>query len=201
MKTIAYLRVSTTTQDLDTQRLAILSYAQGHQLQIDELITVEVSSGKSLTDRKLSDLLTQLREGDVLLVSELSRLGRSLGQILCLVDQLIKRRVKFVAIKEGISLFGTADLQTKATITLFGLFAEIERDLISQRTKEGLAKAMSNGKRLGRPKGIRGKSKLDGKEEEIRLLLDKKVSKASIAKMMGVSETAMHHLIQTRRLI
>jgi len=109
--------------------------------------------------------------------------------------------VKFVALKEGIALFGTADLATKVMITLFGLFAEIERDLISQRTKEGLAKARSNGKRLGRPKGTRGKSKLNGKEEEIRLLLDQTVSKASIAKIMGVSETAMHHFIKTRQLI
>jgi len=85
-------------------------------------------------------------------------------------------------------------------ITLFGLFAEVERDLISQRTKEGLAAARAKGRLLGRPKGALGKSKLDGKEEEIRILLEKTVSKASIAKIVGVSRTALHHFIRTRTL-
>ena len=86
------------------------------------------------------------------------------------------------------------------TIALFGLFAEIERDLISERTKEGLAAARARGRLLGRPKGSLGPSKLDGKEAEIQLLLGKKVSKASIAKIVGVSRTALHHFIRTRKL-
>ena len=83
---------------------------------------------------------------------------------------------------------------------LFGLFAEVERDLISQRTKEGLAAARAKGRLLGRPKGALGKSKLDGKEGEIRILLEKTVSKASVAKIVGVSRTALHHFIRTRKL-
>jgi DNA invertase Pin-like site-specific DNA recombinase len=85
-------------------------------------------------------------------------------------------------------------------VTMFGLFAEIERDLISERTKEGLAAARAKGKILGRPKGVLGKSKLDGKEEEIQLLLKKEVSWAAIAKIMGVSRTALRHFIKTRKL-
>ena len=84
---------------------------------------------------------------------------------------------RFVAIKENIQLSGKQDLQTKVMITMFGLFAEIERNLISERTKEGVAAAKAKGRLLGRPKGVLGKSKLDGREEEIRLLLSKKVSK------------------------
>jgi DNA invertase Pin-like site-specific DNA recombinase len=186
MKTIAYLRVSTAAQDNDNQRLAIWDYAYPLGLRIDELVSVEVSSRKNWTQRKVDHLLNRLSPGDTLLVSELSRLGRSLSQIIFLVDQLIEKQVRFVAIKEGIELEGSTDLRTKVMITLFGLFAEIERDLISERTKEGLAKARLNGKRLGRPKGKLGKSKLSGKEEEIRLLLQKGVSLASIAKIMGV---------------
>jgi DNA invertase Pin-like site-specific DNA recombinase len=91
-------------------------------------------------------------------------------------------------------------MQTKVMIALFGLFAEVERDLISERTKEGLAGARAKGRLLGRPKGSRGSSKLDGKEEEIRMLLEKQVSKASIAKIVGVSRTALHHFIRTRKL-
>ena len=103
-------------------------------------------------------------------------------------------------IKEGIRFEGKQDMQTKVMITLFGLFAEVERDLISQRTKEGLAAARAKGRLLGRPKGALGKSKLDGKEEKIRLLVEKTVSKASIAKIVGASRTALHHFIRTRKL-
>ena len=138
--------------------------------------------------------------GDRLIVSELSRLGRSLGQVIRIVDELVKRKIRFIAIKEAIRFEGKQDMQTKVMIALFGLFAEVERDLISQRTKEGLATARAKGRLLGRPKGALGKSKLDGKEEEIRMLLEKTVSKASIAKIVGVSRTAIHHFIRTRKL-
>ena len=83
---------------------------------------------------------------------------------------------------------------------MFGLFAEIERDLISERTREGLAAARARGRLLGRPKGSLGPSKLDGKEGEIQMLLGKRVSKASIAKIVGVSSTNLRHFIRTRKL-
>ena len=105
-----------------------------------------------------------------------------------------------MSIKESIRFEGKQNLQTKAMIVLFGLFAEIERDLIVERTKEGLAAARARGKRLGRPKGVRGKSKLDGKEEDIRTFLTKGVSKASIARIMEVSPTTLHHFVRTRKL-
>ena len=101
------------------------------------------------------------------------------------------------AIKEGIEFDGQQDLQTKVMIALFGLFAEVERDLISERTKEGLAAAKAQGKLLGRPKGALGKSRLDGKEQDIRVLLGKNVSKASIAKILDVSRSALYHFIET----
>ena len=200
MKTIAYLRVSTTTQDCDNQRLAILDYAHQNQLTIDQFISVDVSSTKSLAQRGILSRLDQLQEKDILLVSELSRLGRSVGQIVTYVDQLIRKRVRFIAIKESIEICGATDISTKVMVTLFSLFAEIETYLCSQRTKEGLAKARANGKQLGRPKGRLGKSRLDGKEAEIRQLLKKRVSKASVARIMSVSETAVHHFIRTRKL-
>ena len=142
----------------------------------------------------------------MLLVSELSRLGRSVGQIISIVEKLIAKSVRLVAIKEGIDLAGTADLQwsrrrkTKVMITLFSLFAEIERDLISERTKEGVRAARAKGKILGRPKGVLGKSRLDGKEEEIRLLLQKRVSKSAIARILEVPDPTLRHFIKTRRL-
>lgn len=200
MKTIAYLRVSTQAQDLDQQRLAILDYAHQNRLTINEFVTVEVSSRQNLKQRGVSQLLEQLAPKDVLLVSELSRLGRSVSQIILLADRIIEKQIRFVAVKENIQLDGKQDMRTKVMVTMFGLFAEIERDLISERTKEGLASARAKGKILGRPKGVLGKSKLDGKEEEIQLLLKKEVSLAAIAKIMGVSRTALRHFIKTRKL-
>jgi len=95
---------------------------------------------------------------------------------------------------------GRQDMQTKVMIAMFGLFAEIERDLISERTKQGLAVARAKGKLLGRPKGSLGKSKLDGREEEIKTLLLKTVSKSSIAKIMEISRTALYEFIKSRKL-
>lgn len=200
MKTIAYLRVSTIDQELDTQRLAILDYAHQHQLVIDEFVVIQASSRRNSADRGIDRLLTGLQPADTLLVSELSRLGRSLSQIVGIIDRLINQQVRFISIKESIELFGSQDIKNKVMVTMFGLFAEIERDLISERTKEGLAAARAKGKIIGRPKGVLGRSKLDGKEEEIRLLLSKEVSKSSIAKIYGVSRTALYHFIQTRKL-
>ena len=200
MATIAYLRVSTGTQDLDQQRMAIFNYAQKQRLTVDEFVETKRSSQHAAQRRELMERVEALQRGDRLIVSELSRLGRSLGQILHVIDRLIYKGVHLVSIKESIRFEGKQNLQTKAMIVLFGLFAEIERDLIVERTKEGLAGARARGKRLGRPKGARGKSKLDGKEDDIRAFLQKGVSKASIARIMEVSPTTLHHFVRTRKL-
>jgi DNA invertase Pin-like site-specific DNA recombinase len=200
MKTVAYLRVSTGSQDLAHQKLAVLDYARQKRFPIDRFVEVQVSSRRGPDHRRIGELLDSLDAGDRLVVSELSRLGRSLGQVIQLIEELVERKVRFVAIKEDIHFEGRQDLRTKVMITLFGLFAEVERDLISERTKEGLVSARARGRLLGRPKGALGKSRLDGKEEEIRMLLGKRVSKASIAKIMDVSPTALRHFIRTRKL-
>jgi DNA invertase Pin-like site-specific DNA recombinase len=200
MRTFAYIRISTGSQDLDGQRLAILDYAHRQGLTIDTFVEARVSSRRATVRRGLDTVLEQLHPGDLILVSELSRLGRSVGQIIQLVDRLMKQRVQLVAIKEHIQLNGTQDIQTKVMVTMFGLFAEIERDLIAERTKEGLAAARAKGRLPGRPKGVLGTSKLTGREAEIQSFLAKTVSKASIAKILGVSRSTLQHFIQSRRL-
>lgn len=200
MRTVAYLRISTGGQELDNQRLAILDYAHRHHLQIDEFLEIQASSRRSLKERGLEGLFAGMHGGDLMLVSELSRLGRSVGQIIQIVDDLVKHQIRFIAIKENIQLDGQQDMQSKVMVTMFGLFAEIERDLISQRTCEGLVAARAKGHLPGRPKGSRGQSRLDGKEAEISMLLGKKVSKASIAKIMDVSRSTMLHFIRSRGL-
>jgi DNA invertase Pin-like site-specific DNA recombinase len=183
---IAYLRVSTEVQDLDSQKLELHEYARRNNIKIDKFVEVEISSRKSNKARKIDELLENLQAGDLLLVSELSRLARSVGQIIQIVDALIKKQVRFIAVKESIRINGKQNIQTKTMITMFGLFAEIERDLISERTKQGLALARKKGKLLGRPKGS-GKSKLDQFEPEIGALLKNGSSKTFIAKRYKTS--------------
>ena len=170
MKTIAYLRVSTRSQDLANQKLAILEFSQKRRFPIDQFIESRISSRQSPLQRRIDEMLGTLEPGDRLLVSELSRLGRSLSQVIQIVETLVRRKIRFIAIKEAIEFDGKQDLRTKVMIALFGLFAEVERDLISERTKEGLAAAKAKGKLLGRPKGALGTSRLDGKEQDIRAL-------------------------------
>ena len=156
MKTVAYLRVSTARQDAGSQRLAILEYARREGLRIDDFIEATASTRTNAKRRRLDQLMAALESGDRLVVSELSRLGRSLGEVVAMLDTVAKAGVIFVAIKENIRFEGRQDLQTKVMTTLFALFADVERDLISERTREGLAKARASGKKLGRPKGSLG---------------------------------------------
>ena len=137
----------------------------------------------------------------MLIVSELSRLGRSVGQVITIVDQLIKKKVKVICLKENIRirLNGGQDIQTKVMVTMFSLFAEIERDLISERTKEGLARARAEGKLLGRPKGP-GKSKLDPYKEEIIALLKTGSTKTYLAKKYGVTPPTLYNWLNKRQI-
>ena len=153
MKTVAYLRISTAQQDVRSQRLAILEHARNQGFPIDNFIEATASGQASEKRRRLDELMSVLQRGDRLVVSELSRLGRSLGQIVAILDALAKAGVAFVAIKENIRVEGKHDIQTKVMTTLFALFAEVERDLISERTREGLARARSSGTKLGVQKG------------------------------------------------
>ena len=141
MTTLAYLRVSKDTQDTKNQRLAILEFARAERMEVDEFLELQVSSRRSATTRKVDLLLARLVPGDTLLVSELSRLGRSVGEIITLIDTLVTHQIRVFALKEGLRLTGAHDLQTTVIVTLFGLFAEIERTLLSLRTKEALAAA------------------------------------------------------------
>ena len=198
-QTIGYCRVSTEDQELKNQRLEVLEYASRNNLTITNWIEKKVSSRKSIKERLIDSLLDQLNSGDTLIVAELSRLGRSVGQIAIIVNTLVETGVQLICIKENIQLNGKPNIQGKVILTMFSLFAEIERDLISERTLAGLARARKEGKQIGRPKGL-GKSVLDGKENEIRELLKKKVSKASIAKIYQVSWPCVTHFIKTRKL-
>jgi len=194
-KTIGYLRVSTEQQNLENQKLAILEYGQKNKLKIASFIGVEVSSRKDTKKRKIDEVFDTLKSNDTLIVSKLSRLGRSVGEIARIVDEIINAKFKLICIKENIIINGKRDLQSKVMITMFSLFAEIERDLISERTKEGLAAARAKGKLLGRPKG-KGKSKLDKYKNEIEMMLQKGMPKTVIARTYGVSRPNLYNFIR-----
>ena len=195
VKTVSYLRVSTAQQDVHSQRLAILEYARKHDFRIDDFIEPTASGQASEKRRRLDELMNVLQFDDRLVVSELSRLGRSLGQIIAILDALAKAGVAFVAMKENIRVEGKRDIQTKVMTTLFALFAEVERDLISERTRQGLGqKARAPERLVGRLTARRQ----GGRHPALPLELG--VSKTAIAKLTGVSRTTLYSFMRTRGL-
>ena len=180
-----YLRVSTDKQSTENQRFAILKFADERRLQIDHWVEETISATKPLAERRLGQLLDQLQPDDVLIVTELSRLGRSLLEVMSILHQMMEQEAKVFTTKERYELGNT--ISSKVLAFAFSLSAEIERSLISSRTKEALARKKSEGQRLGRPKGSYATTtKLTGKEPIIRELLAKQVSYSAIARILGV---------------
>ncbi|MCP4050912.1 MAG: recombinase family protein [bacterium] len=198
-KTIAYVRVSTDEQDYRNQKFELLNYCDKSGIKIDKWLEVEMSSRRSAKDRRIDELVSNLKSNDRLLVSELSRLGRSTGEVIQLIKTLTDRKIEFIAVKQGVQINSqnNKDMTSKVMVTIFSLLAELERDLISERTKMGLARARASGKKLGRPKGF-GKSKLDGKEDVIKGFLKKGVTRANIAKILDVSWGTMDNFIKRK---
>ncbi|MBT4287079.1 MAG: recombinase family protein [Deltaproteobacteria bacterium] len=197
MTTFGYVRVSSDSQDQEGQKLAIYEFCQQTNKNIDEWYEMTISSRKSTKKRKIDDLVERFHEDDLLIVSELSRLARSVGQIAIIVDKIIEKGVNLISIKEDIKINGTMNIQTKTMVTMFSLFAEIERDLISIRTKEGLRVAREKGKLLGRPPGSR---KLAGKEEFIVGELKYGVPAAAIARKLGCGRDTLTRFIKEKNL-
>lgn len=198
-KVIGYIRVSTEKQSTENQKLAIYEYSGREGLKVDDWISVSASSRRTSTERKIDLLLNQVTSGDTIIVAELSRFARSVGQIAILVNELVNKEIRVICVKERIQLNGSPDMQTKVMLTMFSLFAEIERDLISERTKEGLARARAQGKVLGRPKGP-GPSKLDRHETEIRELLKLGVTKKRIAERFQTSPANLARWLKQKKI-
>lgn len=185
MSTFAYLRVSTFEQNTDKNKLYILKFANDKKLGSVEFVEEQISGRSNFKDRKLGKLLNIMKKGDILIVPELSRLARSVSQILEVIDITKQKEIKLYAIKENFSN-DEQSITATVTSTIFALVAQIERDLISLRTKEALQAKKATGTKLGRPKG-RGKSKLDKDREEILKLIRLKVPKTIIAKQYSTT--------------
>lgn len=194
-----YIRVSSDKQNTENQRFEILKYADVRKFKVNIWLEETISSTKKLEQRKLAKLLKDLKKNDVLIISELSRLGRSLMEIMTILNSLMEKNVKVFAIKEGYELGN--NINSKVLAFAFGLSAEIERQLISQRTKEALARKKSEGKQLGRPKGSLSKmTKLTGKEKVIQEFLKKRIPVTAIARILEVNRLTLNNFIKSRNL-
>lgn len=189
-----YIRVSSDKQTVENQRFEIIKFADKNSIVIDGWIEETISGTTQYDKRQLGKLLEKVKKDDMIICSELSRLGRSLFMIMEILNQCMQRECRVWTIKDGYRLGD--DIQSKVLAFAFGLSAEIERNLISQRTKEALARKKAEGVVLGRPKGRKStKVKLSGKEEVITELLIQGVPKVQIAKILKVNRNTLSKFI------
>ena len=162
-----YIRVSTDRQTVENQRFEINQFCEKQQIVVNKWIEETISGTKEVQERQLGKLLKRMKKGDVLICSELSRLGRNLLMIMGVLNECMNRDIQVWTIKDNYRL--GSDINSKVLAFAFGLSAEIERNLISQRTKEALARKKAEGVVLGRPKGSKSaKTKLTGQEKQIK---------------------------------
>jgi len=191
-----YIRVSTDKQTVENQRYEINNFCEKQEIVVNKWIEETISGAKNLEDRKLGKLLKKMKKEDVLICSELSRLGRNLLMIMGILNECMNRDIQVWTIKDNYRL--GSDINSKVLAFAFGLSAEIERNLISQRTKEALARKRAEGVILGRPKGRKSsKTKLTGQEKKIQELLDKKVSYSAIGRIVGVHRLTVSSFVKT----
>ena len=197
---IGYIRVSTDKQTTENQRFEILKFADEKNLKIDRWVEETVSGRKKYQDRKLGTLVEDIQKEDIIIVSELSRFGRSLMEVMSLLHKLMEKEAKVFTTKEQYELGNNINSQVLAFA--FSLSAQIERDMISQRTVEALQRKKAEGKKLGRPYGSLSKTtKLTGKEDIIIGFLDKQVPVAAIARLLDVNRITLSNYIKSRKLV
>lgn len=197
MTLYAYLRVSTDAQDVNNQKLGVLEYCAKRSLGMPVLIE-DTASGKTDWDkRELGALLHRCSPGDVLVIAEISRVARSALQVLEVLKVAAEKTVAVHIVKNAMIMDGS--MQSKIYATIFGLAAEIERDFISQRTREALARRKADGHTLGRPIGEAEKLALDEHARDIDHYLSIKLGKRDIARLLGVSPNTLYTWLRRRR--
>ena len=192
-----YIRVSSDKQTVENQRFEISNFCEKNSLAIDVWVEETISGMTRVENRKLGKLLKKMKKGDILICSELSRLGRNLLMIMGVLNECMNRDIQVWTIKDNYRL--GSDINSKVLAFAFGLSAEIERNLISQRTKEALARKKAEGVVLGRPKGSKSaKTKLSGQEKQIKELLGKKVSYSAIGRILGVHRITVSSFVKEK---
>lgn len=198
--TYGYIRVSTDKQTVENQRFEILEFAKKNGISVDRWFEETVSGTIVPEQRALGRLLSVIKKDDLIICSELSRLGRSLFMIISILNKLLESGARVWTIKDGYRLGD--DIQSKVLAFAFGLSAEIERNLISQRTKEALERRKREGIKLGRPKGKqRAFLKLDGAEIGTTLMLLNGISINRIANLYGVHRNTVKEFIKRKDLL
>lgn len=168
--TYGYIRVSTGDQTSESQKNLISRYCMDARIFVDEWIAIEKSSKKSTRERRIEELIQKIASGDVVIVSELSRLGRSIREILHIIDRIVnENQCRIIMIKQNLDINpdNTNNMTNKVLLTVFSMLAELERDFISERTKEGLSVLRAKGITLGKPKGTVQSSMYDKDREKI----------------------------------
>jgi DNA invertase Pin-like site-specific DNA recombinase len=196
-RNIAYLRVSTQDQETEKNKIDILKFANEKNFGQVEFVKEKISGTKSWKDRKVKTIIDELGDGDRLILPELSRLGRSMVDIMSCISIAKEKGIFIYDVKNGFELNGK--FQGELMAMIFSIAAQIERDLISARTKEGLRSARAQGKLLGRPKGP-GKSKLDQFKPEIISLLNNGSTKIFIAKRYKTTVPNLYNFLKKNQI-
>ena len=188
-----YIRVSTDHQHTANQHHEIALFSANNEMKIDKWVEEVISSRKPLQERRLGKILKKLKKGDILIATELSRLGRNLLEVMGILQECLEKDCQIWTLKENYRL--GADIQSKVLAFAFSLASEIERQLISERTKISLQRLKDEGRHLGRPYGT-SYQKLQKQHDRLMNLLDKGVSKAEIARSLGCSWLTVHRYMQ-----
>ncbi len=194
-----YIRVSTDKQTVENQRFEVVEFCKQKEIIVDKWIEETISGTKELNHRRLGKLVRKMKSGDILICTELSRLGRNLLMIMSILNDCMQKDVRIWTIKDNFRLGD--DISSKVLAFAFGLAAEIERNLISQRTKEALARKKAEGVILGRPKGKKSsKKKLTGKEKQIKEMLEAGISYSAIARYLKVHRLTVSNFVHEQKL-
>jgi DNA invertase Pin-like site-specific DNA recombinase len=203
---LGYIRVSTDKQNLENQKHKILQYAQSNKIIVDEFIEIEISSKGDSKKRLIDSIFDKLKSDDTLICTELSRLGRNMLEILNLIQRFNDNNIKLIFVNQPELSTNQNNALSSLLIAIYGYFAQTEREIISERTKQGLAAAKANGKQLGRPKGAKAKNRvLDPYNLEILELLNMKIPQSSILKMINpklekeITITSLRYHIQNNK--
>lgn len=197
--TYGYVRVSSDKQTVDNQKFEVNNFVKQNNIQIDKWVEETISGAKDIDKRVIGELLENIQKDDIIICSEISRLGRSVFIVMEILNICMEKECQVWTIKDNYRLGD--NVQSKVLAFAFGLAAEIERQLLVSRTIEGLARRKAAGQKLGRPKGSKNKKvKLSGKEEAIKILLQEGNSKSSIAKLLNVSRSTLCRYIKDNGL-
>ena len=203
---IGYIRVSTEQQSMSNQKHKLLEYAQNNKIIIDEFIELEISSKKAQKDRLLDEVFERLKGGDTFICTELSRLGRNMLEILNLIEKFNSTGIKLIFTNQPELSTNKNEALSSLLLAIYGYFTQTEREIISQRTKQGLAAARASGKIIGRPKGVKNKNRvLDPYKDEIKKYLEIGLMQTNILKIINskleknISLTSLRYFISTTK--